>query len=106
MYRTLNFPKFIAGSVFWVNVQPLLNFFRVHDIQKELDYLKNEVGYVSDVNHGANGLVMDSKFTHCWERMWVLLLQNQDPNLRALCTHPQKRNIKLERKRVQDDWQD
>jgi len=109
VYRTSNFPKFIAGSVFWVNVQPLLNFFQVHDIQKELEYLKNEVGYVSDVSHGAHGLVMDSKFTHCWERMWVLLLQSQDPNLRALCTHPQKPNIKFERKRVPNgeaDWQD
>jgi hypothetical protein len=86
VYRHLNYPKFIAGSVFWINLGPLLTFFREHDVQAEIDSLWNETGFVTDVMKNTDGsLIKSPKYTHCWERLWILVFRRQNVLFKTVC---------------------
>jgi len=86
VYRHLNYPKFIAGSVFWINLGPLLTFFREHGVTAEIDSLRNELGFVTDVVKDTDGgLQKSSKYTHCWERLWILVFRSQNMLFKTVC---------------------
>ncbi len=66
--------RYIAGTMFWANATPLMQFFKKHspfDIRKSL-----EEGNIMDESQGSN--------THAWERMLSWIITSQGYKIKEL----------------------